>query len=93
MVFTIKSLYEQAVEGHLDFLKIMEQGGIVEFDDIKERSDANTAFEFDDTKPTLITFIYTDANRQVAHHKVDLAPFGLTYQYVLDKIRPVFEMQ
>jgi len=83
MKHTIKSLNDQQITA--------VNHGRIDFAEIKCWSDASTAFEFDDTKPSLITFIYEDADGKIFPKEVDLSEFGLDYNYVLDKIRPVFE--
>jgi hypothetical protein len=83
MKHTIKSLNNQNIRA--------VNHGLIDFEEIKIKSDSNTVFEFDDAKPNLITFIYVDANGKVFPKQVDLSEFGLDYNYVLDKIRPVFD--
>lgn len=83
MKYTIKSLNDQMIQA--------ENDGIVYFEDIDIKSDSNTKFEFDDSKPTLITFIFEDANGKMFPKIIDLSKFGLDYNYVLNKIKPLFE--
>lgn len=83
MKYTIKSLNDQVIRA--------DYHGLIDFEEIKIKSDSNTGFEFDDAKPNLITFIYVDAIGKVFLKQVDLSEFGLDYNYVLDKIRPVFD--
>ena len=83
MNYIIKSLNDQGIRA-VNF-------GLIDFEEIKMKSDSNTRFEFDDTKPSEITFIQVDANGKVFPKQIDLSEFGLNYNYVLDKIRPVFD--
>ncbi len=83
MKYTIKCLNDQGIQG--------VNHGLIDFNEIKMKSDSNTSFEFDDSEPNLITFIVRDANSKEFPRVIDLSQFGLTYHYVLGKIRPVFE--
>jgi len=88
MKYTIKSLNEQMINA--------KDSGIINWKELfnSERngavSDSNTTFEFDDTKPNEITLIHTDANGK--SFPIDfILPQGVTYQNVLDIIKPYFE--
>jgi hypothetical protein len=85
MVHTIKSLNSQNINA--------VNYGLIDFEEIKIKTDSNTNFEYDDTKPNEITFIFVDANDTQFKKKVDLSEFGLNYNYILDKIRPYFELK
>lgn len=88
MKYTIKSLNDQMINA--------KDSGIINWKELfnNERngavSDSNTTFEFDDTIPSEITFIHEDANGKKFPINFSL-PNGVTYQNVLDIIKPYFE--
>jgi hypothetical protein len=88
MKHTIKSLNDQMINA--------KDSGIINWKELfnNERngavSDSNTEFEFDDTKPNEIVFIHCDANGKLFRIEFSL-PIGVTYQNVLDIIKPYFE--
>jgi hypothetical protein len=88
MKYTIKSLNDQQINakdyGQISFNVLFknERNGAM--------SDSNTTFEFDDTIPSEITLIQEDANGKKFPIKFSL-PNGVTYQNVLDIIKPYFE--
>lgn len=88
MKYTIKSLNDQMINA--------KDSGIINWKELfnNERngavSDSNTTFEFDDTIPSEITFIHEDANGNKFPINFSL-PNGVTYQNVLDIIKPYFE--
>ncbi len=84
MKHTIKSLNCQNILNP-------NNGGIIDFSEFGTKSDANTEFEFDDTLPNKITFIFTDSIGTKCRQNIELQKHGLTYDHVLDKIRPMFE--
>lgn len=65
--------------------------GVIGFEEIDKVFDMNTSIVYDDAEFGKITFIYQDANGNYFREEIDLAKFGLDYNYVLDKIRPVFD--
>lgn len=84
MKHTIKSLNRQNILNP-------DNDGIIDFPEFGTKSDSNTEFEFDDNIPNKITFIFTDAARNKCRQNIELSKYGLTYDYVLDKIRQVFD--
>ena len=88
MKYTIKSLNDQMINA--------KDSGIINWKELfnNERngavSDSNTEFEFDDTKPNEIVLIHWDANGKLFRIEFSL-PIGVTYQAVLDKIKPYFD--
>ena len=88
MKYTIKSLNDQQINakdyGQISFKELFknERNGAM--------CDSNTTFEFDDTIPSEITFIHEDANGKKFPINFSL-PNGVTYQNVLDIIKPYFE--
>jgi hypothetical protein len=85
MKHKIESIINQGI------LPAIKSGGVVRFEEINKVSDISTTFVYDDKIPGMITFIHHDANGNFHSEEIDLAAFGLDYNYVLDKIRPVFD--
>ena len=88
MKYTIKSLNDQMItakdSGILNWKELFKSESMFAV------SDSNTTFEFDDTEPNEITLIHKDANGKTFPIKFIL-PNGVTYQNVLDIIKPYFE--
>lgn len=68
-----------------------EKAGVLNFPKISMKSDANTAFEFDDRDMYLVTFVDKDANGKVKRTEIDLSKFELTASYLVNIIKPIYD--
>lgn len=84
MKFYIKSLNDSNI-----FLP--DNHGIIYWKELNIKTDANTAFEFDDENQD-VNFIYRDANGNAFTKNINLKEFNLKLNYVLDKIRPLYNL-
>ncbi len=85
MKLTIKSLNDQMIQA--------DNYGIIEFPEISMNSDYNTEFEFDDNDKNIVTFNYKDGAGFIHPKRVDLSEFELEADYILNKIKPVFDKE